>query len=102
MRILIAEDDPVLSVQIKIALTEEGRAVDMADNGEEALFLGGSEPYDLIVLDIGLPERDGISVLKQWRKDQINTPDLILTARYGWSEPVDGLDAGADDYKTKP
>jgi two-component system OmpR family response regulator len=102
MRILIAEDDPVLSSQIKTALTEEGRAVDTVASGEEALFLGGTEPYDLIILDIGLPDRDGISVLKQWRKDQVNTPVLILTARDGWSERVDGLDAGADDYMAKP
>ena len=102
MRILVAEDDPALSGQIKAALSDEGRAVDTVSNGEEALFLGSTEPYDLVVLDIGLPERDGISVLKQWRKDEVNTPVLILTARDGWSERVDGLDAGADDYMTKP
>ncbi|MDA8587348.1 response regulator transcription factor [Rhodobacteraceae bacterium] len=102
MRILVAEDDAVLSQQIKAALTEEGRAVDIATDGEEALFLGSTEPYDLVVLDIGLPERDGISVLKEWRKENVATPVLILTARDGWSERVDGLDAGADDYMTKP
>jgi two-component system OmpR family response regulator len=102
MRILIAEDDPVLSSQIKAALTEEGRAVDIVASGDEALYLGGTEPYDLIVLDIGLPERDGLSILKQWRKDQVDTPVMILTARDGWSERVDGLDAGADDYMAKP
>ncbi len=102
MRILVAEDDQLLSSQIKAALSDEGRAVDTADNGEDALHLGGTEPYDLVVLDIGLPERDGISVLKQWRKDDVRTPVLILTARDGWSERVDGLDAGADDYMTKP
>lgn len=102
MRILIAEDDATLSQQIKSTLTEEGRAVDIAADGEEALFLGSNEPYDLVVLDIGLPERDGISVLKEWRKENVATPVLILTARDGWSERVDGLDAGADDYMTKP
>jgi two-component system OmpR family response regulator len=102
MRVLVAEDDPVLSAQIKSALTEEGRAVDTVNSGEEALFLGSSEPYDLVVLDIGLPERDGISILKKWRHDDISVPVLILTARDGWSERVDGLDAGADDYMTKP
>lgn len=102
MRILVAEDDSTLSQQIKAALTEEGRAVDIAADGEEALFLGSTEPYDLVVLDIGLPERDGISVLKEWRKENVATPVLILTARDGWSERVDGLDAGADDYMTKP
>jgi len=102
MRILVAEDDTTLSQQIKAALTEEGRAVDIVADGEEALFLGSTEPYDLVVLDIGLPERDGISVLKEWRKENVATPVLILTARDGWSERVDGLDAGADDYMTKP
>lgn len=102
MRILIAEDDTVLSEQIKSALTLEGRAVDVAHTGDEAHFLGATEPYDLVVLDIGLPERDGISILKAWRKEDVKTPVLILTARDGWSERVDGLDAGADDYMTKP
>ncbi len=102
MRILIAEDDAALSQQIKGALADEGRAVDTVANGEDALFLGSTEPYDLVVLDIGLPERDGISVLKEWRKNDVTTPVLILTARDGWSERVDGLDAGADDYMTKP
>jgi len=102
MRILVAEDDATLSRQIKTALTEEGRAVDTVEDGEEALFLGSTEPYDLVVLDVGLPERDGISVLKEWRKNDVSVPVLILTARDGWSDRVDGLDAGADDYMTKP
>jgi two-component system OmpR family response regulator len=102
MRILIAEDDPVLSRQIKSVLVSEGRAVDTVDDGEEALFLGATEPYDLVVLDIGLPKRDGISVLKEWRSSNVATPVLILTARDGWSDRVDGLDAGADDYMSKP
>ena len=102
MRILVAEDDLTLSEQIKTALADEGRAVDTVANGEEALFMGSTEPYDLVVLDIGLPERDGISILKEWRKSEVDTPVLILTARDGWSERVDGLDAGADDYMTKP
>ena len=102
MRILVAEDDPALRDQIKSALSSEGRAVDTADDGEEALFLGSTEPYDLVVLDIGLPSRDGISVLKEWRREEVTTRVLILTARDGWSDRVDGLDAGADDYVTKP
>lgn len=102
MRILLAEDDRVLSQQIKSVLSAEGRAVDTAHDGEEALFLGATEPYDLVVLDIGLPARDGISVLKEWRKGNVTTPVLILTARDGWSDRVDGLDAGADDYMSKP
>lgn len=102
MRILVAEDDTTLSKQIKSALTEEGRAVDVVSDGNEAYFLCSTEPYDAVVLDLGLPQRDGISVLKQLRQESITTPILILTARDGWSERVDGLDAGADDYMTKP
>ena len=102
MRILVAEDDETLGQQIKAALNDEGRAVDLVQDGEEACFMGATEPYDMVVLDIGLPGKDGISVLKEWRKDRIDLPVLILTARDGWSERVDGLDAGADDYMTKP
>lgn len=102
MRILLAEDEPQLCAQIKTLLNAEGRVVDVVNDGVEAHFMGSTEPYDMIILDIGLPERDGISVLREWRKDGIKTPVLILTARDGWSERVDGLDAGADDYMTKP
>ncbi|WP_299602641.1 response regulator transcription factor [uncultured Tateyamaria sp.] len=102
MRILLAEDEPQLCKQIKTLLNAEGRIVDVVNDGVEAHFLGSTEPYDMIILDIGLPERDGISVLRQWRKEGLKTPVLILTARDGWSERVDGLDAGADDYMTKP
>jgi two-component system OmpR family response regulator len=92
----------MLGQQIKSALSSEGRAVDLVQDGAEAHYLGAHEPYDLVVLDIGLPAKDGISVLKEWRREKVNTPVLILTARDGWSERVDGLDAGADDYMTKP
>jgi two-component system OmpR family response regulator len=102
MRILLAEDEPVLCDQIKKLLSAEGRIVDLAHDGEEACFLGATEPYDMIILDIGLPVRDGISILKEWRGNGISTPVLILTARDGWSDRVDGLDAGADDYMIKP
>ncbi|WP_299982147.1 response regulator transcription factor [uncultured Ruegeria sp.] len=102
MRVLLAEDEPQLCEQIKKLLTAEGRVVDVAGNGTDALHLGATEPYDMIILDIGLPERDGISVLREWRGAGVKTPVLILTARDGWSERVDGLDAGADDYMTKP
>ncbi len=102
MRILLVEDEPVLCDQLVRMLTAEGRVVDVANDGIEGAFLGASEPYDVIILDLGLPGRDGLSVLKQWRSDGIKTPVLILTARDGWSERVDGLDAGADDYITKP
>lgn len=102
MRILVAEDETTLSGQIKQALSMEGHAVDVAPDGEEAKFLGETEPYDLIILDLGLPKIDGLSVLKAWRNAGINTSVLILTARDGWTDRVDGLDAGADDYLTKP
>ncbi len=102
MRILLAEDEPVLCDQIKKLLAAEGRVVDLAHDGQEACFLGATEPYDMIILDIGLPIRDGVSILKEWRSNGVATPVLILTARDGWSDRVDGLDAGADDYMTKP
>lgn len=102
MRILVAEDDTILSEQLHTALTAEGHAVDAEANGEEAAFLGATEPYDLVVLDLGLPVLDGISILKQWRSAGNDVPVLILTARDGWSDRVQGLDAGADDYLTKP
>ena len=102
MRILLAEDEAQLCVHIKGLLSAEGHVVDVVNDGIEAHFMGSTEDYDMIILDIGLPGRDGISVLRDWRKDDVATPVLILTARDGWSERVDGLDAGADDYMTKP
>jgi two-component system OmpR family response regulator len=102
MRILLVEDDPNLSRQLKQALSDAGYAVDHAADGEEAHYLGDAEPYDAIVLDLGLPKMDGVTVLERWRKDAIATPVLILTARAAWSEKVAGIDAGADDYLTKP
>ncbi len=102
MRILIAEDEPVLASQIKTTLSSEGLAVDVAMDGAEAQYLGETEPYDVIILDLGLPVRDGITVLKNLRSAGSDTPVLILTARNDWTDRVDGLDAGADDYVTKP
>ena len=102
MRILLVEDDPDLSRQLKRALGDAGYAVDHAGDGEEAAYLGETEPYDAIVLDLGLPKIDGAAVLEGWRRAQIPTPVLILTARGAWSEKVAGFDAGADDYLTKP
>lgn len=102
MRILLAEDEAQLCDQIKRLLSKEGHVVDVVNDGLEAHFMGSTEPYDMVILDIGLPGRDGISVLRDWRKEDVATPVLILTARDGWSERVDGLDAGADDYMTKP
>ena len=102
MRVLVVEDDPDLSRQLKQALTDAGYAVDHAADGEEAHYLGENEPYDVIVLDLGLPKIDGVSVLERWRREGRATPVLILTARAGWSDKVAGFDAGADDYLTKP
>ena len=102
MRILVVEDDVNLNRQIKDALTEGGYAVDVAFDGEEGHFLGDTEPYDAIILDIGLPELDGVTVLEKWRGAGRGMPVLILTARDRWSDKVAGIDAGADDYVTKP
>ncbi|MGZ8370148.1 MAG: response regulator transcription factor, partial [Caulobacteraceae bacterium] len=102
MRVLLAEDDPDLARQLKSALSDAGYAVDHAADGEEAHFLGDTEPYDAVVLDLGLPKMDGVTVLEKWRRDQKSVPVLILTARGAWSEKVSGFDAGADDYLTKP
>lgn len=102
MRILIVEDDPDLSRQLSEALKDTGYAVDVAADGEEGHFLGDTEPYDAIVLDLGLPLIDGVSVLQKWRSDGKTFPVIILTARDQWSEKVAGFDAGADDYLTKP
>ncbi len=102
MRLLVAEDDPDLTRQLAAALGDAGYAVDCAPDGEEALFLGQTEPYDAIVLDLGLPAIDGVTVLQRWRECGLDTPVLILTARDRWSEKVAGFDAGADDYVTKP
>jgi len=102
MRILVVEDDQNLNRQLVEALTEAGYVVDKAFDGEEGHFLGDTEPYDAIVLDLGLPVMDGVSVLSKWRRSGKKTPVLILTARDRWSDKVAGFDAGADDYVTKP
>ncbi|MEQ8402876.1 MAG: response regulator transcription factor [Roseitalea porphyridii] len=102
MRILLVEDDAELNRQIKESLEDAGYVVDAALDGEEGHFLGDTEPYDCVVLDIGLPLMDGISVLQRWREDARTMPVLILTARDRWNDKVAGIDAGADDYVTKP
>ena len=102
MRLLVIEDDPDLNRQLSTALTDAGYVVDRAFDGEEGHYLGESEPYDAVILDIGLPKMDGLSVLKRWRSGGRRTPVLILTARGSWAERVDGIDAGADDYLPKP
>lgn len=102
MRILVVEDDTDLNRQLVTALEEAGYVVDSASDGEEGHFLGDTEPYDAVVLDLGLPTLDGLSVLENWRRDGRTMPVLILTARDRWSDKVAGIDAGADDYVAKP
>ncbi|HVI51960.1 MAG TPA: response regulator transcription factor [Candidatus Sulfotelmatobacter sp.] len=102
MRLLVVEDDAVLARQLRLCLEEAGYSVDHAENGEDGLFLGETEPYDAIILDLGLPKIDGVSVLRQWRAKEKDVPVIVLTARASWAEKVDGLDAGADDYLAKP
>ncbi len=102
MRLLVVEDDRDLNRQVVTALETAGYAVDRAFDGEEGWFLGDTEPYDAVILDIGLPKRDGVSVLEAWRKSGRTMPVLILTARDRWSDKVQGFDAGADDYVAKP
>jgi two-component system OmpR family response regulator len=102
MRILLVEDEPTLRAQLREALEAAAYAVDEADNGRDAHFLGDTETFDAVVLDLGLPVLDGLTVLKRWRDAGRTMPVLILTARDNWSEKVAGIDAGADDYLTKP
>ena len=102
MRILVVEDEPTLATQLAEGLQSVGYVVDVAHNGVDGHFMGETEPYDAIVLDIGLPQMDGITVLKKWRAASRTLPVLILTARDTWREKVAGIDAGADDYLTKP
>ena len=102
MRILVVEDEPTLSKQIVHSLKNVGYAVDAALEGEEGYFLGDTEPYDVIVLDLGLPKIDGFTILERWRKSGNKTPVLILTARDRWQDKIKGFDIGADDFVTKP
>jgi two-component system OmpR family response regulator len=102
MKILVVEDDKALASQIALELRAENFAVDVARDGEDGAHLGATERYDAAVLDLGLPKKDGLSVLQEWRGDGIVLPVLILTARDAWSEKVAGFKAGADDYLVKP
>ncbi|MET4697524.1 two-component system OmpR family response regulator [Constrictibacter sp. MBR-5] len=102
MRLLVVEDDEDLARQLAGALRKAGYAVDVSHDGEDGHFLGETEPYDAVVLDLGLPVMDGATILKKWRAAGRNMPVLILTARGGWSAKVAGFDAGADDYVVKP
>ncbi|PWF22250.1 response regulator transcription factor [Corticimicrobacter populi] len=102
MRILVVEDEPTLAGQLGQALRAAGYTVDMAGNGGDAHYLGTVESFDAVLLDLGLPVMDGLSVLRRWRAEGRSMPVLILTARDNWYEKVAGIDAGADDYLTKP
>ena len=102
MRVLVVEDDTDLNRQIVSALQDAGYVADSAADGEEGHYLGDTEPYDAVVLDLGLPILDGVSVLEKWRRAGRKMPVLILTARDRWSDKVAGFDAGADDYVAKP
>ena len=102
MRLLIAEDDSRLLTQLDTLLQQNGYSVDLADNGEHALYQLNEFPYDLAIIDIGLPKLDGFDVIRKARQADVSCPVLILTARDRWQEKVEGLDAGADDYLTKP
>ena len=102
MRLLLAEDDPRLGPRLKQDLKRSGYAVDLVENGIDAEFQGDEEPYDAVILDLGLPGRSGLEVLRHWRKRGNRLPVIVLTARDAWHERVDGLKAGADDYLGKP
>jgi len=102
LRLLLLEDDKVLSVHLKQDLVSAGFAVDLSYDGIDGGFMGASESYDAIILDLGLPGRPGLEVLREWRKKEIKVPVLILTARDAWQEKVEGFQAGADDYLAKP
>jgi DNA-binding response OmpR family regulator len=102
MRLLLIEDDPQLARGLRQDLSAAGYAVDWAKDGIDGAFLGADQPYDAIVLDLGLPGKAGLTVLRDWRAADLRTPVLILTARDAWHERVDGLKAGADDYLGKP
>jgi len=102
MRLLLVEDDAVLGRELQRALNKAGYATDLSIDGEDAQAMGEIEPYDLVVLDLGLPKRSGLDVLRYWRNHQIAIPVIILTARDGWEDKVKGFKAGADDYLAKP
>ena len=102
MRLLIIEDDPALGPLLKRDLARAGFATDLSDNGRDGEILGNIEPYDVVILDLGLPQKSGLEVLAAWRKKGNNVPVIILTARDAWHEKVDGFKAGADDYVGKP
>lgn len=102
MRVLIVEDEARIAADVAEAVNAGGYVAEVVSDGEDAWFRGGTENYAAIVLDLGLPKVDGITILKRWRQEGISTPVLVLTARGSWTDRVDGIDAGADDYLPKP
>jgi two-component system OmpR family response regulator len=102
VRVLIVEDEPALSRQLQQSLADAGYAIDAAADGARADFLARTESYDAVLLDLGLPKIDGLTLLRQWREAGVATPVLVLTARGSWHEKVQGIDQGADDYVAKP
>ena len=102
VRILVVEDEPALRSQLLTALDEAGYAVDGAEDGDRADFLAQTEQYDAVVLDLGLPKVDGLTLVRRWRDAGVTVPILVLTARGAWHEKVQGIDSGADDYVGKP
>lgn len=102
MRILLVEDETELNEQLQAMLRAAGYAVDAVTDGRDAMYMGQEYPFDLAVVDIGLPSMSGVEVIQAWRKEKLGFPVLILTARGRWQEKVEGLEAGADDYMAKP
>src|SRR5690349_15836733 len=102
VRVLVVEDETALAQQLTTSLDAAGYAVDCAADGVRAEFLGATEKYDVVVLDLGLPGMDGLTLLRRWREGGVTAPVLVLTARGTWHEKVTGIDSGADDYVTKP
>jgi two-component system, OmpR family, response regulator len=102
MRVLVAEDELILAQDLSRAISQQGFVPTTVHDGEDAWFVGSTEPFAAVVLDLGLPKLDGLSVLKRWRSEGITTPVIVLSARGTWAERVEGIDAGADDYLPKP
>ena len=102
MRVLVVEDEARIANDVADAVNTGGYVAEVVSDGEEAWFLGGTEDYSAIILDLGLPKLDGLTLLKRWRQEGVATPVLVLTARGSWTDRVDGIDAGADDYLPKP
>ena len=102
MRLLVVEDEALLAQQVKDHLTQQQFSVDVATDGDDGWFKLSEYPYDLAIIDIGLPKMDGLTLIRKARQNGIKTPVIVLTARGSWQEKVEGLDAGADDYLTKP